>query len=128
MLAKLTGGGAGAEIDHLTRVDPRIARKLTQLLVFALLAGCVYVPRVMWRRAEENERHINQVRVGQTLAEVRAIMGKEPERREARARFDGKTVELWSYVTDYARKLDTTIIFVDGRVEELRATSWADKD
>ena len=112
----------------MTRVDPSFARKLTHLLAAVLLTGCVFVPRVMWRRAEENERHINQVRVGQTLQEVRAIMGKEPERREARARFDGKTVEMWTYVTDYARKLDTTIIFVDGRVEELRATPWEDKD
>jgi len=112
----------------LTRVDPRFARKLTQLLLLVLLEGCVFVPRVMWQRVEENERHINQIRVGQTVAEVRAIMGKDPERREARARFDGKTVEMWSYVTDYARKLDTTIIFVDGRVQELRATPWEDKD
>ena len=119
---------AGYKSDHLTRVDPRYARKLTHLVALALLAGCVYVPRVMWRRAEENERHINQIRVGQTLEEVRAIMGKDPERREARARFDGKTVEMWSYVTDYARKLDPTIIFVGGRVEELRATPWEDKD
>lgn len=118
----------GYKSEHLTRVDPGFARKLTHLLVLTLLTGCVFVPRVMWRRAEENERHINQVRVGQTVAEVRAIMGKEPERREARARFDGKTVEMWSYVTDYARRLDTTIIFVDGRVEELRATPWEDKD
>ena len=112
----------------MTRVDPRFARKLTQLLLLVLLEGCVFVPRVMWQRVEENERHINQIRVGQTVAEVRAIMGKDPERREARARFDGKTVEMWSYVTDYARKLDTTIIFVDGRVQELRATPWEDKD
>lgn len=119
---------SGYESEHLTRVDPRFARKLTQLLLLVLLEGCVFVPRVMWRRAEENERHINQIRVGQTVAEVRAIMGKDPERREARARFDGKTVEMWSYVTDYARKLDTTIIFVDGRVQELRATPWEDKD
>jgi hypothetical protein len=112
----------------LTRLDPRIARTLTHLLLLGILAGCVYVPRVMWNRAEENERHINQIKVGQTLAQVRAIMGKAPERRDAHARFDGKTVEMWSYVTDYARKLDTTIIFVDGKVEELRATPWEDKD
>jgi len=119
---------SGYENEHSARVDPRFARKLTHLVALLLLAGCVFVPRVMWRRAEENERHINQVRVGQTLQEVHAIMGKDPERREARARFDGKTVEMWSYVTDYARKLDTTIIFVDGHVQELRATPWEDKD
>jgi len=115
-------------MQHLTRIDPRVARRLTHLLMLIALAGCVYVPRVMWNRAEENERHINRIKVGQTLEEVRAIMGKDPERREARARFDGKTVEMWSYVTDYARKLDTTIIFVGGRVEEMRATPWEEKD
>ena len=112
----------------MTRVDPRFAKTLTHLALLTLFTSCVFVPRVMWRRGEENERRINQIKVGQSLAEVRAIMGKDPERREARLRFDGKTVEMWSYVTDYARRLDTTIIFVDGRVEELRASPWEEKD
>lgn len=98
------------------------------LLLALAFSGCVFVPGVMWRRAEENERHVDQIKMGQTLAEVRAIMGKEPERRDARTRFDGKSVEMWSYVTDYARRLDTTIIFLDGRVEEIRASPWEDKD
>ena len=118
-------------MDHLTRLDPHNGKKLTQLAVLAVVAalsGCVFVPAVMWRRAGENERHINQIKMGQTLAEVRAIMGKDPERRDARTRFDGKIVEMWSYVTDYGRRLDTTVIFVDGRVEEIRASPWAEKD
>jgi hypothetical protein len=82
----------------------------------------------MWTRAEQNRARIDQVKVGQTLGEVRAIVGKPPEKREVRLRFDGKTVELWSYVTDYARKVDSTIIFLDGRVTEIRVTSWEERD
>ena len=116
----------------MTGVDPHIVKRVTHRAIAALvalmLAGCVVIPRVMWQRAEENKRRIQQIRIDQTIEEVRTIMGKNPERREARARFDGKIVEMWSYVTDYARRLDTTIIFVDGRVQELRASPWEEKD
>jgi hypothetical protein len=97
-------------------------------LLLVVTAGCVYVPSVMWNRAEANRQRINEVRVGQTLAEVRAIMKKEPEKREVRARFDGKVVEFWSYVTDYGRRLDSTITFIDGHVQEIRTTPWMEKD
>ena len=98
------------------------------LLMLALAAHCVYVPSTMWRRAEENRARLNRIVVVQSIADVRATMQKEPERREVRLRFDGKTVELWSYVSDYARKLDSTIIFIDGRVEEIRTTTWVERD
>jgi prepilin-type processing-associated H-X9-DG protein len=55
-------------------------------------------------------------------------MGKEPERRDVRKRFDGKAVEMWSYATDYLRRLDTTITFVDGHVEEIKTLPWYDPD
>lgn len=97
-------------------------------MLLCLAAACVFVPSVMWRRAEENRARLNQVQVGQNTAAVRAIMGKDPERREARLRFDGKRVEMWSYVSDYARRLDTTLIFVDGRLEEIRTTQWKESD
>lgn len=109
------------------KVDP-VGLALILLVVANLTAGCVFVPAVTWRRVEENRARLNRVQVGQTLAEVRAIMGTEPERRETRQRFDGKVVELWSWASDAARKLDTTVIFVDGRVTELRTTSWEEKD
>ena len=35
---------------------------------------------------------------------------------------------MWSYVSDYARKLDTTLIFVDDRLEEIRTTPWKEAD
>jgi len=102
---------------------------LRALFAISILASaCVFVPRVEWRRAEDNRARIDRVTVGQTIAEVRSIMEKAPEKREVRARFDGKTVELWSYVTDYGRRTDSTIIFIDGRVEEIRVTTWEEKD
>lgn len=101
-----------------------------RLLVAALLflAGCVFVPRAMWNRAEENRHHLGAVTIGQSLAEVRAVMQKEPDKREIRSRFDGKSVEFWTFITDYGLKLQSTITFIDGRVEEIRATSWEEKD
>jgi len=103
-------------------------RRFRAAVLMLVLSGCVYVPGVMWRRAEENRSRVLRIALGQSLEEVRAIMGKDPEKREARLRFDGKKVELWTYVTDYTRKVDSTIIFLDGRVQEIRATSWCEAD
>ena len=52
------------------------------------------------------------------------IMGKPPERRNAHVRFDGISIEEWSYITDYVRRMDTTITFVGGKVDEIRAAPW----
>ena len=103
-------------------------RRFGAAVLLVVFSSCVYVPGVMWRRAEENRARVARIALGQSIDEVRALMGKEPEKREARLRFDGKKVELWSYVTDYTRKVDSTIIFLDGRVQEIRATSWCEGD
>jgi len=100
---------------------------LLSAIAFAL-TGCVCVPSVMWQRADQNRSRLDRVQIGQTTEEVRALMAKNPEKREVRLRFDGKHVEFWSYVTDYARKIDSTITFIDGRVTEIRATSWREAD
>src|SRR5260221_11125657 len=126
----------GSIRDDSSVFDPSIGQNMTRYLRIGLLlsvvlfviCGCVYVPPLMGNRAEANRRHLNEVQVGQTIADVRAIMRKDPEKREVRARFDGKTVEFWSYVTDYGRRLDSTITFLDGRVQEIRTTPWLEKD
>ncbi len=102
-----------------------LTRRVATLLASLLLAGgCVCVPLHAFRVAEQNQAHIDKLHIGQTLAEVQRIMGKPPERRNARLRFDGISIEEWSYLTDYVRKQDTTITFVGGEVDEIRATSW----
>ncbi len=98
---------------------------LRLLLVLALLGGCssVNVERHAFRLAETNRARINKVRLGQTLVEVERIMGP-PERRAARLRYDGVSIEEWSYITDYVRKMDALILFVGGKVAEIQSTSW----
>ena len=51
-----------------------------------------------------------------------------PERRNARVRFDGISVEEWTYLTDAIRRTDTTITFVGGKVEEVRAVVAREED
>jgi len=102
-----------------------LIRRATALLLVLLFANaCVCIPLHAFRAAQENQSRIDKLRIGQTLAEVQKIMGKPPERRNARVRFDGISIEEWSYITDYVRKQDTTITFVGGKVDEIRATSW----
>ena len=100
------------------------------LLLSALLfsTSCVVVPLSAARDAASNQRHINRLHLGQTLAEVEKVMGKGPERRSTRRRFDGLSIEEWSYLTDYVHRSDTTITFVGGKVEEIRVTPWEEKD
>jgi hypothetical protein len=102
-------------------------RPAAALLLF-LFSGCVMATTATWRQARENQRRIDLLKMGQTTAEVSAVMGHGPERREARVRFDGKTVEEWRYMTDVVRKRDTTITFVDGQVVEIRTAPWEDVD
>ncbi|MCU1231599.1 MAG: hypothetical protein JWO97_4483 [Acidobacteria bacterium] len=106
-------------------------QKIIGIIAATLLLsqGCgVYVPRLAFNAARENQLHIDKLRIGQTLAEVERIMGKPPERRNARVRYDGISIEEWSYISDYVRRMDTTITFVGGKVDEIRATPWVEKD
>jgi len=102
----------------------------SRLFVFFALAitACASLSPTLRHEAVANREKLNQVRVGQTVAEVRQIMGKEPERRDVRSRFDGKIVEIWAYATDYVRRLDTTITFIDGRVQEIKTLPWYEPD
>ena len=66
-------------------------------------------------RAVENSSVIGKVKLGQSLEEVRQIMGKDPERREV-----AKNCETWGYITTYVGYRFTTIIFRNGVVIEIR--------
>jgi hypothetical protein len=91
-------------------------------------ACAAFIPLEAYRLARENQSHVNRIRIGQTLAEVEKVMGRGPERRSTRLRFDGLSIEEWSYITDYVHRTDTTITFVGGKVEEIRAVPWGEKD
>jgi outer membrane protein assembly factor BamE (lipoprotein component of BamABCDE complex) len=108
-------------------VASRIPRLATVFLTLAL-SGCVLATNAAWHQAQENQRNVDRIKMGQTTAEVAAVMGHGPERREARTRFDNKTVEEWHYMTDVIRKRDTTVTFLDDHVVEIRTTPWVDVD
>ncbi|HEX2060774.1 MAG TPA: hypothetical protein VHK90_08530 [Thermoanaerobaculia bacterium] len=103
-----------------------LTRRAAAALSLFLILGCstgVDVDRHAFGLAEKNRANVNRVRLGQTLVEVQRIMGP-PERRAARLRYDGVSVEEWSYITDYVRKMDALIVFVGGKVQEIQSTSW----
>jgi hypothetical protein len=106
----------------------RVASLFGGTLLALLFTGCITATTATWRESRENQARINQVKMGQSLDEVRAIMQRQPSRREARLRFDGQTVEEWSYVTDLVRKRDATITFVSGHVVEIRTKPFVDPD
>jgi hypothetical protein len=69
-------------------------------------------------RAYANSLVAGRVQIGQTLSEVRTIMGRDPERREATA-----DSESWSYLTDYSNQLLTVVVFKQGVVAEINQAS-----
>src|SRR5438093_6422798 len=71
-----------------------------------------------------NAKQIPQVSLGQTPAEVRAIMRHDPERREASLATDGKQIETWSYITDYDAEQMTSLTFTDGRLTQIGKAPW----
>ena len=97
------------------------------LIALLLLPSCAFVPLSAWRMSRANQAHLARVRIGQTTAEVERVMGP-PESRSTRLRYDGLAIEEWAYVTDYVHKRDAMITFVGGKVEEIRAVPWVEKD
>jgi hypothetical protein len=67
------------------------------------------------QRAAENSAVIGKVKMGQSLAEVRQVMGKDPERRGVTT-----NTETWGYLTDYMDQLLTVIVFKNGAVAEIK--------
>jgi len=66
-----------------------------------------------------NSTHIGKVALGQTIAEVRALMGRDAETRSVSVR-DGLSIESWGFRTDYEKRITTTIEFVEGKVVAIR--------
>ena len=66
-------------------------------------------------RAHENSQVAGKVQIGQSPSEVRSVMGRDPERREAKA-----GSEVWSYLTDYTNDILMVIYFSNGAVVEIK--------
>jgi hypothetical protein len=46
------------------------------------------------------------------------------ERRNTHVRFDGVSIEEWSHITAYVRKMDAIITFAGGKVAEMNTAKW----
>lgn len=69
--------------------------------------------------ATYNSARIGKIALGQSLQEVRAIMGKAPEERSVKSQ-DGRSLETWGYRTDYRTRITTRIEFIDLKVVAIR--------
>lgn len=96
-------------------------------LGFAILALTAFVGcatnKVAQAAAPTNAHNIKSVRLGQTMSEVHAIMGKDPEIRTKRVA-SGVSQEEWSYVTDYENDVLTRITFTDQIASEISQQPW----
>jgi hypothetical protein len=66
-----------------------------------------------------NETVIAQIHTGQTLADVRAIMRHDAERRTVYG-----SNESWGYITNYNDKVMTWIAFTDQKVSSVTQQAW----
>lgn len=62
-----------------------------------------------------NSARIGKVAIGQSIADVRQIMGHDPEQRSVQV-LDGHNSESWSFRTDYNGRITTRIEFKDAVV------------
>lgn len=101
-------------------------RVLPWLALF-VMAGCVYHPRVeaaLYDRSVQNRAHVDGLALGQSIQQVRGIMGP-PQRREAVRTVRGDE-EIWGYLVDYHHSRMETVTFVDGKVIEIREEPWTE--
>lgn len=66
-----------------------------------------------------NGARIKRIAIGQTLANVREIMGRDAGLRSV-GTHEGHESETWDYLTDYDQDITTRIEFVDGKVVAIR--------
>jgi hypothetical protein len=60
--------------------------------------------------------------IGQSLEDVKKIMPNPPDRRVG-----DEQSEAWSYITDYANTMMTTIVFRGGKVSEIKQAPWTEE-
>lgn len=99
-------------------------RRLPALALLALLASCIHHQEAdrLHEASIRNRARIAEVALGQSFADVQGILGT-PQSREA-VRTSRGDEETWGYLIDYDRALMSAVIFVDGKVVEIREVPW----
>ena len=68
-----------------------------------------------------NAPRVAKVHAGMAMAEVRALMEHDAERRTIE-----RNTESWAYITDYDTEKMTWITFTDGLVTGMHLSAWKD--
>jgi hypothetical protein len=70
-----------------------------------------------------NAPRVRQLEIGQSVAQARTIMGREPEERSLKKSATGTPVEVWGYLTDYNKTIVSLITFEDGKIAAIEAVA-----
>ena len=92
-------------------------------IALASCASCV-TNRPAMHAAPANAANIGQVKIGQTMEQVRAEMHKGPESQNVATLPDGTIETVWNYVTDYGADTNTSITFHGDKVTAITQTRW----
>lgn len=99
-------------------------RRIAMLTFLVIAAGCIHHQEAdkLHEASIRNRARIAEVALGQSFADVQAILGT-PQSREA-VRTSRGDEETWGYLIDYDRSIMSAVIFVDGKVVEIREVPW----
>lgn len=99
-------------------------RRIAMLTFVVIAAGCIHHQEAdkLHAASIRNRERISEVALGQSFADVQAILGT-PQSREA-VRTSRGDEETWGYLIDYDRSIMSAVIFVDGKVVEIREVPW----
>lgn len=99
-------------------------RRIAMLTFVLIAAGCIHHREAdkLHEASIRNRARIAEVALGQSFADVQAILGT-PQSREA-VRTSRGDEETWGYLIDYDRSIMSAVIFVDGKVVEIREVPW----
>lgn len=100
-----------------------IASVAVVTIALASCASCV-TNRPAKRAASVNATYIGQVKIGQTMDQVRTEMHKGPESQNVTTLPDGTLETVWNYVTDYDADTNTSITFRGDKVTAINQTRW----
>jgi outer membrane protein assembly factor BamE (lipoprotein component of BamABCDE complex) len=97
---------------------------LVLLFAAVVAAGCKTDPAA-FEASKVNKVAIVNVKLGQTMDQVRATMGKPPESTAERLLDNGDRETTWNYLTDYHSETDTAITFRNGKVVSIAPAKWS---
>jgi hypothetical protein len=96
---------------------------LALLFAVSVAVGCNVNPAA-FEASKVNKVSIVNVKLGQTMDQVQAIMGRPPESTAERVLDSGDHEIIWNYLTDYDSETNTSITFRKGRAVSIAPTKW----